>query len=81
MGQQYETRWDYKGVRTDKTLTNIMTNLDEIIKLCKEININISSSIENLSSEILRDAFMAVPELLNFLIYHMNSLRYLMSGR
>ena len=62
LARQFDARWDYNGVRTDKTLTHIMTNLDEIVKLCKEININKSSSIENLSSEILRDAFMAIPE-------------------
>ena len=43
-------------------MENIETNIDEIIKLCKEININKSSCVENLSSEILRDAFLAIPE-------------------
>ena len=45
-------------------LDYIRTNIDEIIKLCKEININKSSCIEHLSREILRDAFLAVPEIL-----------------
>ena len=43
-------------------MENIETNIDEIIKLCKEININKSSCVENLSSEILCDAFLAIPE-------------------
>ena len=43
-------------------MDNITTNLDEIVKLCREININKASCIEHLSSEILRDAFLAVPE-------------------
>ena len=60
--QQYDIRWEYNGVQTNKTFPNFETNLDEIIKLCKEININKSSSIDKLSSEILRDAFMAIPE-------------------
>ena len=34
----------------------------EIIKLCKEININKSSCIDHLSSEILQDAFLIIPE-------------------
>ena len=42
-------------------MENITTNIDEIIKLCKEININKSSCVEHLSSEIMRDAFLAVP--------------------
>ena len=45
-------------------LDDIETNLDEIIKLCREININKSSCIEHLSCEILRDAFLAKPEIL-----------------
>ena len=62
LAQQYDTGWEYNGVQTNKTLPNFETNLDEVTKLCKEININKSSSIDNLSSEILRDAFMAIPE-------------------
>ena len=49
--------WNYSGAHTDLVLDDIYTNLDEIIKLCKEININKASCIDNLSSEILRDAF------------------------
>ena len=61
MAQQFNTRWEYFGANTDKSLTDIRTNLDEVLKLCKEININKSSSIQNLSSEILRDALSAIP--------------------
>ena len=32
-----------------------------MIKLCNDININTSSSVDNLSSEILRDAFLCIP--------------------
>ena len=52
LARQYDTGWDYVGPQTDKRLTDIETNLEEIIDLCKEININKSSSIENLSSEV-----------------------------
>ena len=62
LARQYDTRWDYTGVNTDKTLANIRTNIDEVMKLCNDINIDKSSSILNLSSEILRDAFLALPE-------------------
>ena len=43
-------------------IDNIVTNLEEIIKICKNININKASCVEHLSSQILRDAFLAVPE-------------------
>ena len=39
-----------------------MTDIDEITLLCKNININKSSCIPNISSEILRDAFLAIPD-------------------
>ena len=54
--------WRFDGKVCERDLENIETNLDEILKLCKEINVNKSSCVENLSSEILRDAFLAIPE-------------------
>ena len=62
LARKYDTGWDFGGVCTEMTLANIETNLHEIIKLCKDININKSSSIDNLSNKILRDAFMAIPD-------------------
>ena len=38
------------------------TSLEEITLLCKNINMNKSSCIDNISSEILRDAFLAIPD-------------------
>ena len=38
-----------------------ITNIEEGTKLCKEINIDKYSCIENISSEILRDALLAIP--------------------
>ena len=50
------------------------TNTDEIIKLCKEININKSSCIDQLSSEIIRDAFLVIPNrLMNLFNLSFNS--------
>ena len=53
---------EFDGKVCEHNLESIETNLDEILKLCKEININKSSCVEHLSSEILRDAFLAIPE-------------------
>ena len=61
LAQQYNKLWSFKGFETDKTLNNIETDIMEIIKLCKDININKSSGVNHLSSEILRDALLAVP--------------------
>ena len=54
--------WSFDGMSCDQSIENIRTNLAEIINLCKNININKSSCIDHISSEILRDAFLAVPD-------------------
>ena len=43
-------------------LSNIETTNEEIIEICKDININKASCVKDVSSEILRDVFLAVPE-------------------
>ena len=64
LAQRYDDEWEYYGDRSNQTLDDMITNTDEIIKLCKEININKSSCVDNRSSEILRDAFLAIPEVI-----------------
>ena len=43
-------------------MADIVTTPAEIIEICKNININKSSCIDNISSEILKDAFLAIPD-------------------
>ena len=64
LAKKHTQEWTFDGDGTDLSLDNITTNIDEIIKLCQEININKSSCIDHLSSEILRDAYLAVPHIL-----------------
>ena len=64
MAQQYNSEWEFHAEATDKILQNIQTNIHEIIKLCRDININKSSCVEHLSSEILRDAFFSISYIL-----------------
>ena len=54
--------WKFEGILCDNDMNDIETNLEEIISLCKNININKASCIEHLSSEIIRDSFLAIPE-------------------
>ena len=61
LAQQYNQTWSYKGIETDIVLDDFHTEIVEILCLCKNININKSSCINHLSSEIIRDAFMAIP--------------------
>ena len=51
--------WEYKGIVADRHLHDIIVNRQEIDKFCKEIEITKSSSIPNLSSRILKDAFLS----------------------
>ena len=62
LAQNCDRPWTYVGPQVGNHLENVSTNIEEIIALCKNININKSSCINNLSSEILRDAFLAIPE-------------------
>ena len=50
--------WIYGGVRADRHLNNIEVNIVEIEKICKEIDIHKSSSVNNISSRVLKDAFL-----------------------
>ena len=61
--------WTFDGEPCAHSMDNITTDLDKIVKLCKEININKSSCIEHISSEVLRDAFLAIPEKVVDLFY------------
>ena len=53
--------WHYTGERTNLRLDDIIIGVDEVIKLSKEIDITKSSAIENVSSRIVKDAFLAIP--------------------
>ena len=54
--------WNYTGKMCAESLTHIETTSEEIIEICKTININKASCVNNVSSEILRDVFLAVPD-------------------
>ena len=49
-----------KGPTCNGSLSEIYTKPDEIIDICKGININKESCIDNVASDILKDAFLAV---------------------
>ena len=46
------TTWDFERIISEN---NLYRNVDEVMELCKDININKSSCIENLSAEMIRD--------------------------
>ena len=51
--------WSYTGLIADRHLQDIFVNRVEIEKFCKEIEITKASSIDNISSKILKDAFLS----------------------
>ena len=63
LAQQYSCNWKTNMNKTDFILDDIRTTVEEVVSLCKNININKSSSIPNISSEVLRDAFLAIPDI------------------
>ena len=60
--------WTYEGVKSDIKLHDIVVSEAEIIKACNDININKASSVHNLSSRIIKDAFLCVPNVITHLI-------------
>ena len=49
--------WIYEGVTADRYLFDIEVNTLELQKICKEIDVHNSSSVDKISSRILKDAF------------------------
>ena len=56
------------GEEVKYKISDIQTSKDEVMKLCKDINIYKASSIEYLSSRILKDAFLAIPTIITKLM-------------
>ena len=50
--------WAFYGNESINIIENIETTPEEVLEVCKDININKASCVDNLSCEILRDAFM-----------------------
>ena len=61
LDRKFKATWDYQGISTNAQLHDIKVDEEEVIKLCQEINITKSSAINQISSRILRYAFVALP--------------------
>ena len=62
LAKDYNARWKYFGDTVQDTIGGFETNLGEVEKLCKEVNIMKSSGIDELSSRLCKDAFVALGE-------------------
>ena len=61
LAENFSKPWHYTGERTNLRLDDIIIGVDDVIKLSKESDITKSSAIENVSSRIIKDAFLAIP--------------------
>ena len=55
-----EENWAFSGRGTNLVLDDMGTNVDEVTKLCNNINTNKASCVDNISSQVLKDAFLCV---------------------
>ena len=61
LAKKIKKPWSFEGEKPEVMLGDLSTNELEISELCKEINVNKSSGIMHISSEIIRDAFVTIP--------------------
>ena len=68
LAKKIDQAWDYNGKIADNTLMDIITNEEEVRNICKDIDTTKAACVENLSSNVLRDAFLALNRQLVYLI-------------
>ena len=68
LARNYNKSWTYQGQIYNCVFPDMLTNEEEVLKLCKEIQETKSSAIDSLSSMILKHALLALIPQLNFLL-------------
>ena len=59
--------WTYAGIEINEDIDDITTNDEEVLKYLKDINVNKSSAIKELSSKVLKPAFIHLVHQLTFI--------------
>ena len=67
LAKNYKEEWGYYGERIADEMQNFETNVDEVIELCRDINLYKSSGMDGLSSRICKDAFLVLSDQLTHL--------------
>ena len=67
MAQTFSNPWVYSGLLCDNEMNDIRTDRAEVLKLLKDIDIGKSSAVQDLSSKILKPAFIALVDQLTFI--------------
>ena len=58
LARNFNVPWRYEGSEAEVNIESVVTNEEEVLKYCKEINVNKASCIDNVSSRIIKDAFI-----------------------
>ena len=58
LAKKFNAPWRYEGRDAEVNIENVVTNEEEVLKYCREINVNKASCIDNISSRIIKDAFI-----------------------
>ena len=67
LAREHKNRWSYVGTEIHNSMEDMSTTLEEVVKLCKDINPMKSSGIHNLSARICKDAFMVLSDKLVYI--------------
>ena len=62
LAKDHREAWAYSGPTVQDSLADMSTNLEEVVKLCKEIDPMKSSGIDKLSARICKDAFLVLAD-------------------
>ena len=55
--------WVYNGIQCDHVLPDIQTDIEEVVRLTKDIDLSKSSAIKYISNRVIKEAFTALPDL------------------
>ena len=68
LAKQFTSEWNFTGTNVLHSLENFTVLEDEVLKFCKDININKSSALDNLSSKILKIDYLTLSKQLTFIV-------------
>ena len=62
LAENINTEWEYVGTRSANKMLDMEPNVEEVMKLAKDIDTTKSSAIEYISSRIIKDTFLGLPD-------------------
>ena len=62
LAKKHTADWFYYGDTVDENIADIVTNNDEVIKLCRDIEPLKSSGMDEISAKICKDAFLVLSD-------------------